>query len=191
MTREPKLIRRKLRYEKNFTQVPNTWLRDPKLSYRARGVLSLLLSHEDGWTITLRLLAAESPKEGLDAVRSAVVELEDNGYLVRHVVQGAGGKFLGDDWELRDPHDTGAQTLAALDNPTRRKGTALDKPTRTALDKPTPIRTPVRTSKKSSKGEYRGPHYGVGGRRCDAELIDERHCALGHVLPSADAAVEA
>lgn len=189
--REPKLIRRKLRHESNFTQVPNTWLRDANLSYRARGVLSLLLSHEDGWTITLKNLAADSPKEGLDAVRAAVVELEERGYLVRHIVQGHGGRFLGDDWELRDPHDTGAATLPALDNPTRKKRAALDKATRTALDNPTPIRTPLRTSKKSSKGEYRSEHFGIGGRRCTAELVDERHCALGHLVPLDDEAANA
>ena len=183
MTREPELIRRKLRHESNFTQVPNAWLRDSELSYRARGILSLLLSHDDGWTITLKGIAADSPKEGIDAVRAAVVELEDAGYLVRHVVQGQGGRFLGDDWELRDPHDLGAATLPALDYPTRRKRTALDNPTRTALDNPTPIRTPVRRSRKSSKGDPKsGQHFGIGGRVCTAELIDDRHCALGHVI---------
>ena len=138
---------------------------------------------DDGWTITLKGIAADSPKEGIDAVRAAVVELEDAGYLVRHVVQGQGGRFLGDDWELRDPHDLGAATLPALDYPTRRKRTALDNPTRTALDNPTPIRTPVRRSRKSSKGDPKsGQHFGIGGRVCTAELIDDRHCALGHVI---------
>jgi hypothetical protein len=185
----PKLIRHRMRFESNFTQIPNAWLRDERVSYRARGIRDLLLSHEHGWTITLKNLAAASPREGIDAVRGAVVELEEAGYLKRHIVQGRGGKFEGHDWELCDPFDLGATTLfTALDNPTR-SGAALDKPTRTALDNPTPIRTPVRTSKKSSRGESRSEHYGIGGRRCTAELVDERHCALGHLVPSDDEAV--
>lgn len=183
----PKLIRHRMRFESNFTQIPNAWLRDERVSYRARGIRDLLLSHEHGWTITLKNLAAASPREGIDAVRSAVEELEEFGYLKRHVVQGRGGKFEGHDWELCDPFDLGTTTLfTALDNPTRSR-TALDKTTRTALDNPTPIRTPVRTSKESSRGNHRGQHLGIGGRVCNAELIDDRHCALGHVIETDEA----
>lgn len=185
----PKLIRKRMRFESNFTQLPNAWLRDERLSYRARGLRDVLMSHEDGWSITLKNLAASSPSEGLDAIRTAVRELEDHGYLVRHVVQGRGGKFEGHDWEMRDPFDLGSETLfSALDHPTRR-GTASDHPTRTASDHPTPIRTPSRTSKESSRGNSRAQHFGIGGRLCTAELIDDRHCALGHVLPLDDEAV--
>lgn len=177
---EPKLIRRRMRFENNFTQLPNVWLRDSSLSFRARGLLALLMSHDDGWMITLKGLAQETT-EGVDAVRSACNELEQQGYLKRHAVKGRGGKFEGHDWEICDPHDLGAATLfTALDNPTRSR-TALDYPTRTALDNPTPIRTPSRTYKESSKGNHRA-HLSESGRRCDAELVDDRHCLYGHII---------
>lgn len=184
----PKLIRKRMRFESNFTKLPNAWVRDERISYRARGLRDMLMSHDEGWTITLKNIAAASPSEGIDAIRTAVNELEAFGYLVRHVVQGRGGKFEGHDWELRDPFDVGAETLfTALDNPTR-KATALDKTTRTALDNPTPIRRPDKEDlKESSRGNHRA-HTGIGGRRCTAELVDERHCALGHLVPLDDEA---
>ncbi len=174
-----------MRFESNFTQLPNSWLRDSALSFRARGLLALLMSHEDGWNITLKGLADETT-EGIDAVRTATNELESLGYLKRTRLQGRGGKFEGDTWEICDPHDLGGATLfTALDKPTRSR-TALDKPTRTALDKPTPIRTPSRTSKESSRGNHIA-HPNDAGTECHGEMITERHCIFGHiVIPSAE-----
>lgn len=192
---EPKLIRRLQRFERNFTQLPNTWLRDEALSYRARGVLALLMSHETGWRVTLKSLASASPSEGVDALRTVAVELEQRGYLKRVTLQGRGGKFEGQDWEISDPHDTGSAALfTALDNPTT-VPTALDKTTRTALDNPTPIRTLFRTSIKSSRGNQTAPvdnstaphHLTAAGRPCTGALIDERHCEFGHILTEAAA----
>lgn len=182
MSDGPKLIRKRMRFESNFTQIPNAWIRDDRLSYRARGVRDVLLSHDHGWSVTLKGLASDSPNEGIDAVRTAVNELEEHGYLVRHVVQGRGGKFEGHDWELRDPFDLGSETLfTALDHPTR-VATASDHPTRTASDHPTPIRTPERTSSKSSKGDPRGPHLAPSGRPCSGTVFDGRYCEYGHYV---------
>lgn len=158
--REPRLIRRRARYERNFTQIANSWLRDKNLSYRARGILSAVWSHDDGWAITLQNLAAESPREGIDAVRTAVEELEQAGYLKRIPIKGVGSQFLGHDWEISDPHDQGDLALfgTALDDPTRpvdKPIAASDDPTRTALDDPTPIRTPVKTLSKTSQSNHR------------------------------------
>lgn len=86
----------------NFTIVSNDWLRDGDLSLKARGLLALLASHRIGWEVTIDALVRENP-EGRDAVRGAVAELEDAGYLVRHLRLGGGGKFAGVDYSLVDP----------------------------------------------------------------------------------------
>lgn len=155
MTTEPQLIRKPLRFERNFVQLPNAWMRDERLSYRARGLLAMLMTHDIGFKVTLKAIASTSPKEGIDAIRVATNELEDQGYLKRVDLQGKGGKFEGTSWEITDPHDTGNLALfTALDYPTTvpaepvdNPSTALDSPTRTALDNPTPIRTPVKNTK--------------------------------------------
>lgn len=86
----------------NFTIVSNEWLRDGQISLKARGLLALLASHRIGWEVTIDTLVRENP-EGRDAIRGAVAELEEAGYLVRDMRVGGGGKFAGVDYSLVDP----------------------------------------------------------------------------------------
>lgn len=65
----------------HFTIVPNATARDAALSFRARGVLTYLLSHEDGWTTSAERLK-DAGKEGRDAIRKALDELKEARYLV-------------------------------------------------------------------------------------------------------------
>ena len=67
---------------RDFTVMGNTHLRDKNLSLKAVGLLSKMLSFNDGWQFSTRGLAAIC-KEGPDAILSALKELEKNGYLVR------------------------------------------------------------------------------------------------------------
>lgn len=95
-------IRRELLpFEQRFTQVPNAWARDRRVSARARGVLTELLSHSSGWQTSLQELT--TPTEGIAAIRSAVRELEAAGYLVRHRVRER-GVWQPSEWVLHDPH---------------------------------------------------------------------------------------
>lgn len=143
---EATLIRSRIRFEREFTQLPNVWLRDNALTFRARGLLAMLMSHKPGeFKVTLKALANDNP-EGIDALRAAVQELEHRGYIRRYR-RARGGQFQPDTWELCDPHEASQPVpLPTLDKPTR-AASALDKPTRTASDKPTPIRTLEEDSK--------------------------------------------
>lgn len=111
-TPEGTLVRSKLWFDDGFTRVPNTWIRDKRMSFKARGVLMLLLSHEAGFRVTLRSLAATAT-DGRDAVASAVVELERLGYL-RRSQRRSQGRNLGTAWILLDPHAPAAPTLPGL-----------------------------------------------------------------------------
>jgi len=68
--------------EEQFTRIYNLAARDKRLSRRARGLLVEILSHRDGFGISMAALLANGP-EGRDALTAALKELEVFGYLHR------------------------------------------------------------------------------------------------------------
>ena len=77
---------------RNYTVMSNFHLRDKNLSLKAVGLLSKMLSFNDGWKFSTRGLSAIC-KEGPDAILSALRELERNGYLVRHRQRDSKGRL--------------------------------------------------------------------------------------------------
>jgi hypothetical protein len=65
-----------------YTQIPNEYLRDSRLSLGAIGLYAQLLSHVPGWKISLESLARAN-NVGKDAMRRLINELLEAGYLVR------------------------------------------------------------------------------------------------------------
>ena len=72
------------RVEKNkdYTVMSNYHLRDKNISLKAKGLLSQILSLPEDWDYTLKGLSKIN-REGIDAIRQAVRELERGGYIVR------------------------------------------------------------------------------------------------------------
>ena len=68
---------------RGYTVMANFHLRDKSLSLKAVGLLSKMLSFNDGWKFSTKGLSAIC-KEGPDAILSALRELETHGYLGRH-----------------------------------------------------------------------------------------------------------
>lgn len=77
---------------KDFTVMSNYHLQDKKLSLKAKGLLSYMLSLPDDWDYSLRGLCAIC-LEGKKAIRNTLKELEDNGYLYRKKINGIQGRF--------------------------------------------------------------------------------------------------
>jgi DNA-binding MarR family transcriptional regulator len=75
-----------------YTIVDNRSLNDERLSWTARGVLAYLLSKPTDWGILMSDLEAKST-QGRLAVRSAIKELEDLGYVKRRQYQDEHGRF--------------------------------------------------------------------------------------------------
>lgn len=136
---EATLMRSRMRVERNFVQIPNAWMRDNRLSFRARGLLAMLMSHEGGsFKVTLKSLAADNP-ESIDTLRNAVNELEELGYLKRY--RKARGNGNPDTWDLCDPHESGLQPLETVSVIPMRKQNRVGYSNANASDIPTPIRT--------------------------------------------------
>jgi hypothetical protein len=114
-------------FEQNFTQIPNGWLRDRRLSRRARGLLAELMTHQIGWEVTLDSLI-EGGTEGRDAIRGAITELEGFGYLTRERSRD-GGRFKGTDYVLTDPGSPRPEKPTSV-KPTSVKPTSVNPPLR-------------------------------------------------------------
>lgn len=110
------LIRGHHSFDEQFAQIPNAWLRDNRLSLKARGLLSLIMSHSQGWSLSINSVANQN-QEGKDAIRSAIAELESYGYLTRSQVNER-GKFGEAIWTTHDPADLPMSENPMTDNPT-------------------------------------------------------------------------
>ena len=97
----------------DYTVMCNHHLRDKRLSWKAKGLISYILSLPDNWDFSAKGLALAG-RDGESLVRSALRELEDNGYLRRAPLRGDDGRIT--DWVYtvyespRSEDDTGEGT---------------------------------------------------------------------------------
>ena len=77
----------------------NYHLRDKRLSLKARGLLSQMLSLPEDWDYTLAGLCYIN-RESKDAIRTAIRELEQAGYIRRRQTIDSGGKFAGNEYTI-------------------------------------------------------------------------------------------
>ena len=91
---------------RGYTVMANYHLRDKTLSLKAVGLLSKMLSFNDGWQFSTKGLSAIC-KEGPDAVLAALRELEDHGYLVRHRQRDSKGRMSSMVFEIYEKPQTG------------------------------------------------------------------------------------
>jgi hypothetical protein len=84
-----------------FTQLSNALFRDRRISHKAKGVFGLISTHRDGYGLTIAGILRDS-KEGRDAIRGALEELEKFGYLVREQQHDDDGKFTGVVYRITD-----------------------------------------------------------------------------------------
>jgi len=66
----------------SYTMVPNKVIRNPELSWRAKGLLTLLLGNRQGWHSYQKTIV-KLGKDGTDSVRSGLRELTEAGHLFR------------------------------------------------------------------------------------------------------------
>ena len=87
-----------------YTVIDNETIRDEYLSFRATGLLVFLLSLPDNWSTNMTHLTA-SKSEGRDAVKNALSELMNAGYVKRVQGHDDDGRFLAAEMLVRESTD--------------------------------------------------------------------------------------
>ncbi|RRK09375.1 DnaD domain protein [Lactiplantibacillus garii] len=101
----------------DFTVFDNRVVRDATLSWKARGVFMYLWSLPDDWDFYETELVTHA-KDGRDALRSALKELQVHGYLRRVRARDAQGRVLKSEWQLAD-HPLWATATPAAPEPVK------------------------------------------------------------------------
>ena len=83
----------------NYTVMSNHHFKEKKMSLKAKGLLSLMLSLPDDWDYSISGLATLS-KDGKDSIMSALAELEKFGYLTRKRLTDERGRFAGVEYNI-------------------------------------------------------------------------------------------
>ena len=107
------------RVEKNkgYTVMSNHHLRNKELSLKAKGLLSQMLSLPEDWDYTLAGLSLIN-RESIDAIRTAVWELEKAGYITRRQGRDEKGKMTAIEYTIYEQPQPPELDCPVLENPT-------------------------------------------------------------------------
>ena len=108
------------RVEKNkgYTIMSNHHLRNRGLTLKAKGLLSQMLSLPEAWDYTLAGLSHIN-RESIDAIRTAVWELEKAGYITRQQGRDGKGKMTAIEYTIYEqPQPSPELDYPILENPT-------------------------------------------------------------------------
>ena len=86
---------------KDYTVMSNHHLRDKRLSLKAKGLLSQILSLPEDWDYTMTGLSVIN-RERKDAIRTAIYELEQAGYIERHQTTDEFGRFSSNEYVIHE-----------------------------------------------------------------------------------------
>ena len=106
------------RVEKNkgYTVMSNHHLRNKELTLKAKGLLSQMLSLPENWDYTLAGLSHIN-KESIDAIRTAVLELEKAGYIERSQGRDEKGKMTAITYTIYEQPISPVLDQPVLENP--------------------------------------------------------------------------
>jgi len=135
------------RVEKNkgYTVMSNHHLRNKELSLKAKGLLSQMLSLPEDWDYTLAGLSLIN-RESIDAIRTAVWELEKAGYITRRQGRDEKGKMTAIEYTIYEQPQPPELDCPVLENPTA-DNPILENPT---TDNPT-SENPMQLNKDISR----------------------------------------
>ena len=83
----------------NYTVMSNTHLKDRRLSYKSKGLLSVILSLPPDWYYTITGLSVIAA-DGVDSVKTAIKELEQYGYVSRTQLRDERGRMAQNEYRV-------------------------------------------------------------------------------------------
>ena len=127
----------------NYTVMSNHHLKNRELSLKSKGLLSQMLSLPDNWDYTLAGLAKIN-REKVDAIRTAIWELEKFGYITRRQTRDSNGRMSKTEYIIYEyPQEVPSPIL---ENPTTEKPTSEN----SASDNPMQLNTNSLNKKESN-----------------------------------------
>ena len=107
------------RVERNtgYTVMSNHHLRNKELTLKAKGLLSQMLSLPENWDYTLAGLSYIN-RESIDAIRTAIWELEKAGYITRRQGRDEKGKMTAIEYTIYEQPQPPGLDYPILENPT-------------------------------------------------------------------------
>ena len=102
---------------RGYTVMSNHHLRNKELSLKAKGLLSQMLSLPEDWDYTLAGLSHIN-RESIDAIRTAVWELEKAGYITRRQGRDEKGKMAAIEYTIYEQPQPPSLENPMLENPT-------------------------------------------------------------------------
>ena len=112
---------------KGYTVMSNHHLRNKDLTLKAKGLLSQMLSLPEDWDYTLAGLSRIN-RESIDAIRTAIWELEKAGYITRRQGRDEKGKMTAIEYTIYEQPQPPVLENPILENPTPDKP-ILENPT--------------------------------------------------------------
>ena len=86
--------------ENPFVQLYKKTLEDNRLTWKAKGVWAYLMSKPDNWIVRVEDLVNRSSNDKRDSIRTALRNLEENGYIIRTKARNEKGKYAGYDYVI-------------------------------------------------------------------------------------------
>jgi hypothetical protein len=108
-----------------WTAVSRQTINDTRLSFKARGILLWLLDKPDDWVTSAERIESQGI-EGREAVRSALKELEQFGYLVRTKYRDADGTWRSE-WHVHEVSSSAPPTAFRSWKPVDGKPSDIEK----------------------------------------------------------------
>jgi hypothetical protein len=143
------LIRGHHAFDDHYTQIPNDWVRDDRLSLEARGLLAQIMSHRPGWNLSIKSMAARN-RIGRDKVKRILDELLSLGYLERSEKQShdENGHLAGYDYTTRDPQGVTQEPCKV--EPVKAEPAKADRPPKKTI----PIEKQITKKKIDIEGDF-------------------------------------
>ena len=105
------------RHKTSFVIVDSTPLKNPALSWQAKGLLAYLLTLPDNWVVVLDELGKHS-SDSRYSLKKAFRELRDHGHATLEPVRDNDGKLAGREWHIHEQPKVVAGLIPAPNNPT-------------------------------------------------------------------------